>query len=150
MITAAVVDDPARRQVRRDPGTAATGRPRQGLFPPAWRALLESRWRERVGALTELSVAYYDAAECSRAAIRASNDAGLRQLMRDAVDARRALTDTEEALARLASGRFGRCEQCAAPITAAELARDPEARYCARCARRPSATTAQARAGTSR
>ena len=54
--------------------------------------------------------------------------------MQGAVAARRALFDTEEALARLSSGRYGRCEQCAGPISAARLTREPEARYCGRCA----------------
>jgi hypothetical protein len=63
----------------------------------------------------------------------------LRDLMRRAVAARRALADVDEALARLAAGRFGRCEQCAAAIPAATLARTPEERYCHRCASGPPA-----------
>jgi RNA polymerase-binding transcription factor DksA len=54
--------------------------------------------------------------------------------MRRAASARRALADTDEALARLAAGRFGRCESCAAPISSQTLRAEPEARYCARCA----------------
>jgi DnaK suppressor protein len=50
-----------------------------------------------------------------------------------AVAARRRLEDVEEALARLAAGRFGRCEQCDALIPAGLLALIPEARYCPRC-----------------
>ena len=48
---------------------------------------------------------------------------------------RRALADTEEALARLSAGRYGWCESCAGAIPAQRLAATPEARYCARCAR---------------
>ncbi len=85
--------------------------------------------------MTELSLAYHDAAA---APVRGHGpDAGgrqLRQLLSRAVDARRALADTEEALVRLTAGRFGRCEHCAQPIPAADLALTPEARYCPRCA----------------
>jgi RNA polymerase-binding transcription factor DksA len=58
----------------------------------------------------------------------------LQRLMRQATSARRALADTDEALARLATGRFGRCENCAAPIEGRTLRAEPEARYCRRCA----------------
>jgi RNA polymerase-binding transcription factor DksA len=89
--------------------------------------------------VTELSLAYHD-----RAAARVASDGPgggaqpdgqqLRRLLNRAVAARRALADTEEALVRLAAGHFGRCEHCAAPIPAAQLAMEPEARYCPRCA----------------
>src|SRR5215470_16350040 len=52
---------------------------------------------------------------------------------RRAVAARRALADTEDALARLGSGRYGICEGCAAAIPAWILVVAPEARYCLRC-----------------
>ncbi|MGE5288648.1 MAG: hypothetical protein ACM3ML_15910 [Micromonosporaceae bacterium] len=104
---------------------------------PYWRALLESRWQWRLRQLTELSLAYHDAAAARGTG--ASGGAGgagyrLRELMRRTVAARRDLADVEEALARLAAGRFGRCEQCAAAIPASTLARTPEARYCPGCA----------------
>jgi|SRR6185437_2551480 len=108
-----------------------------GLMLPAWRRLLESRWRQRLAAVTSLSLAYHEAEERSRGRLRPGDqaDAGhLTRLMRGAVTARRALFDTEEALARLSAGRYGRCEQCAGPISAARLTREPEARYCGRCA----------------
>jgi RNA polymerase-binding transcription factor DksA len=54
-------------------------------------------------------------------------------LLRRTVAARRALADTEEALGRLASGRYGLCEGCTAAIPARLLATAPDARYCARC-----------------
>jgi hypothetical protein len=95
--------------------------------------VLESRWRARLLEVTELSLAYHD-----RAAAPVLSDgpgggahAGGRQLRRLL---NRALADTEEALVRLAAGHFGRCEHCAAPIPAAQLAMEPEARYCPRCA----------------
>lgn len=102
---------------------------------PRWRVLLESRWRARLLEVTELSLAYHDAA--AGPALSDGPDAGgrqLRRLLSQAVDARRALADTEEALVRLAAGHFGRCEYCARPIPAAGLALVPEARYCPRCA----------------
>jgi len=89
---------------------------------PAWRSLLEDRWQERLSTLTELSLAYHDA-----------RSPQLKQLLREATAARRALSDTEEALARLSGGDFGRCEQCSVLIPAARLLAEPEARYCADC-----------------
>jgi RNA polymerase-binding transcription factor len=111
-------------------GTAATG-PARG---PVWRALLEAQWRARLQEVTELSLAYHEAA-----AVTATVPPGrpgeqkLRQLLRRTVAARRALADTDDALGRLASGRYGLCEGCAAPIPAWLLALAPDARFCLRC-----------------
>jgi DnaK suppressor protein len=101
---------------------------------PRWRALLEARWRDRLQLVTELSVEYHDVA--ALAAAQGAGQAGpaLQRLMQRASTARRALADTDEALARLAAGRFGRCESCAAPIPARTLRAEPEVRYCAGCA----------------
>ena len=105
---------------------------------PRWRVRLESRWRARLLEVTELSLAYHDAAAApvgSGPGDRAHEGGRqLRRLLNRAVTARRALADTEEALVRLAAGRFGQCEHCTAAIPPARLAREPEARYCARCA----------------
>jgi RNA polymerase-binding transcription factor DksA len=101
-----------------------------GLALPAWRGLLESRWQRRLAAVIRLSVAYHDASD------RLDDD----RLMREAVAARRALSDTEEALARLSAGNYGRCEQCGTAIPLAELAAEPEARYCRTCAGKGSQT----------
>ena len=105
---------------------------------PRWRVLLESRWRARLLEVTELSLAYHDAAAAPVARTGPGDgvQAGgrrLRRLLNRAVAARRALADTEEALVRLAAGQFGRCEHCAAPIPPGRLAMEPEARYCPRC-----------------
>jgi membrane protein DedA with SNARE-associated domain/RNA polymerase-binding transcription factor DksA len=111
------------------------GRP--PMFLPGWRAWLESRWRERLITVTELALAYHDAAERRGDGHQVTGqaaEAALRRLMQEAVAARRALADTEDALARLSAGRFGQCEQCAATIPAADLARSPETRYCQACA----------------
>lgn len=94
-----------------------------------WRTLLESRWNERLIAVITLSLAYTDAADRSSR----GDTRQVRRLMAEAVAARRALSDTEDALARLSAGRFGRCEQCVATIPADYLARAPETRYCPGC-----------------
>jgi RNA polymerase-binding transcription factor DksA len=98
---------------------------------PRWRAILEARWRIRLQEVTELSVAYHAAAAGTGGGIE---DKHARRLLRQAVAARQRLADTEDALGRVASGDFGRCESCAALIGAVLLAAAPESRYCARCA----------------
>jgi DnaK suppressor protein len=110
---------------------------------PRWRALLEMRWRARLQEVTELALAYHEAAAAAAASHgTGGGDAGpqmrrLLWLLRRTVISRRALADTEEALARLSAGRYGRCESCAGAIPAQRLAATPETRYCARCARGP-------------
>ncbi len=110
---------------------------------PRWRALLEMRWRARLQEVTELALAYHEAAAAAAASHgTGGGDAGpqmqrLLRLLRRTVISRRALADTEEALARLSAGRYGRCESCAGAIPAQRLAATPETRYCARCARGP-------------
>ena len=110
---------------------------------PRWRALLETRWRARLQEVTELALAYHEAAAAAAASHgTGGGDAGpqmrrLLRLLRRTVISRRALADTEEALARLSAGRYGRCESCAGAIPAQRLAATPETRYCARCARGP-------------
>lgn len=109
---------------------------------PWWRALLEARWQARLRQVTELSLAYHDAAEHARDERDSGDHAAmpqLRRLMRLAVSARRALADTEEALSRLSARRYGYCENCAAAIPHRLLALTPEARYCPRCAPEPPA-----------
>jgi DnaK suppressor protein len=98
---------------------------------PGWRALLESHWRARLERVTELSLAYHDAEE-ARAGLGTRAWSG-RPLLRQAVTERRALAEIELALARLGHGRFGRCERCGGAISAARLARTPQARYCTSC-----------------
>jgi len=96
-----------------------------------WRALLEARWQDRLHKVTELSLAFHDAG----APAQPHQSAGImRHLMRRATAARRDLAETDDALGRLAGGRFGQCEQCSEPIPPARLAAVPEDRYCPRCA----------------
>jgi DnaK suppressor protein len=107
-----------------------------GLALPAWRSLLEARWRQRLDTLTELSLAYHEAAERSGDAYNVDGlgeTPQLKWLLREATAARRVLCDTEEALVRLSDGSYGRCEQCSAAIPARELRAEPEIRYCAEC-----------------
>jgi RNA polymerase-binding transcription factor DksA len=100
---------------------------------PRWRALLEARWQARLEELTELSLAYHAAADLPDGPADEPGPREAPMLLHQAVAARRKLEDTEEALARLAAGRFGRCEQCDSPIPDGLLALIPEARYCPRC-----------------
>ena len=102
------------------------------------RALLEGCWRVRLERITELSLAYHDAAqrtgqgsnaERSRAARR------VRKLARAAASERQELAEIEAALQRISSGEYGQCEQCRAPISPALLASRPQARYCYSCGR---------------
>jgi DnaK suppressor protein len=105
---------------------------------PAWRSLLEARWQQRLITLTELSLAYHDAAERPGGGYSPDGQAETpraRRLLREATAAQRGLRDTEEALARLSDGSYGQCEQCSAPIPVAELLAEPETRYCAECVR---------------
>ena len=105
---------------------------RQGSGGPHWRAVLEARWQARVREVTELSLAYHVAA-APDAEGGGDDRPETEALLRRAVAARRKLVDVEEALGRLAAGRFGSCEQCGAPIPAGQLAAAPETRYCPRC-----------------
>jgi len=101
-----------------------------GEGAPRWRAILEERWRDRVGEITELSLAYHGAADTPRGI----DDKQARRLLRRATAARQRLADTEDALDRLAAGDFGVCEECGALIPIPLLAAAPESRYCADCA----------------
>jgi hypothetical protein len=118
---------------------AVTGPPPAALSLPHWRVALEAIWQARLLQVTELSLAFHDAEAAASAGgpgssgIPESARRGLRELMGRAVAARRALADVDEALARLEAGRFGRCEQCAAAIPEATLARAPQTRYCPAC-----------------
>jgi RNA polymerase-binding transcription factor DksA len=109
---------------------------------PRWRAMLEARWRARLQEVTELALAYHDAAATAVGrGTRSGHEARLRlrTLLRQTVASRRALADTEEALARLSAGNYGWCESCAGAISAQRLVITPETRYCARCAQEPRA-----------
>jgi RNA polymerase-binding transcription factor DksA len=130
----------------RDSHQSPAAIPSAGLGGPHWRALLEARWQARLEELTELSLAYHGAA----APDGGGDGPGEQQthaLLRRAVAARRKLADVEEALGRLASGGFGRCEQCGSAIPARLLAALPETRYCPGCDPEPARAHAAAGPG---
>jgi RNA polymerase-binding transcription factor DksA len=104
---------------------------------PYWHALLGCRWQEHQAKVTALSRncrdARRDAAEANgqdarQAALRRAN-----AMWHQAVGEWRALGEIEAALARLAAGRFGWCENCGAAIAAATLTETPQARHCPAC-----------------
>ena len=122
------------------PSPAAQARHLHPAALPRWRALLGSRWQERLGILTEFSVTYHDAQQAAtdpgnapdtRWAARRRASAALHR----AVTERLALAEIEAALARLATGRFGWCAHCGAAIAEARLAEIPQARCCPSCER---------------
>ena len=113
---------------RRSP--AAQARHLHPAALPRWRALLGIRWQERLELVTELSLAYHDGREAAadagsgpdaRWAARRMASAALHR----AAAERLTLAEIEAALARLAAGRFGWCQQCGAAITAATLIKTP-------------------------
>jgi RNA polymerase-binding transcription factor DksA len=122
------------------PSPAAQARHLHPAALPRWRALLGLRWQERLERVTEFSLAYHDARDAAADA-RAGRDAQLAARQRSsailhrAVAERLALAEIEAALARLAAGRFGWCEQCGGAIATARLAEVPQARYCPECER---------------
>ncbi|HTR90616.1 MAG TPA: TraR/DksA C4-type zinc finger protein [Trebonia sp.] len=102
-----------------------------GRSSPRWRAILEARWRARLEEVTELSLAYHAAAADVLAGVE---DPRARLLLHRAIEARQRLADTEDALGKMATGDYGRCEECGVFIADLLLAAAPEARYCADCA----------------
>ena len=116
---------------------------------PRWRGVLEARWQAALQEVTELSLAYHAAAAgdgpdgdgdgdgdgrgAGGGAGRGGDREEARRLLCRTIEARRRLADVEEALGRLAAGRFGRCEQCGSQIPPGLLALAPDRRYCPRC-----------------
>lgn len=43
------------------------------------------------------------------------------------------IQDIEEALHRMKTGEYGRCENCGKSISLARLKKDPESKYCSQC-----------------
>jgi DnaK suppressor protein len=103
---------------------------------PSWRALLRKRWQEQLDQVGELSRGCQDA---HHAAVNAGQDTRQAAWQQASAALQRAaagwlaLGEIEAALARLALGRFGWCQQCGAAMTPARLARTPQARYCPAC-----------------
>lgn len=102
-----------------------------GRTSPRWRGALEARWRARLAEVTELSLAYHAAAAD---AAPGGEGRRARVLLHRATEARQRLADTEDALGKMATGDFGRCEHCGVSIAEVLLAAAPESRYCDGCA----------------
>ena len=125
--------------------TAMPARPVERTWPRArvparaarWRRLLEDRWRDRLSQLTVTALAYHDAAGAGLGARAAAAGPGrgpsVPELLTRASAARRALADVDDALTRLAGGRYGLCEACGGVIPARRLTAVPETRYCPQC-----------------
>jgi len=117
---------------------ATEGRHLHPAALPQWRILLEFSWQERLERITQLSLAFHEAAE---AAAGGGHDPQTRltarrranRLLHRTVAARRVLADIEAAMARLAVGRFGWCELCGRAISTAKLTEMPQTTYCASC-----------------
>jgi DnaK suppressor protein len=105
---------------------------------PRWRELLGNQWQERLERITELSLAYHSAEEDAadaRNSLTARHAARQQaaQIRHRTVQQRQLLAEIEAALSRLATGRFGWCEQCSGPIGTARLSTKSHTRYCAVC-----------------
>jgi RNA polymerase-binding transcription factor DksA len=133
---------PTLSTAQRSPATQGRSPATQGrhLHPaalPQWRTLLESHWQQRLERITALSLAFHEAAEAAVAAPAGTVHRAARhranRLLHRTVAERRALADIEAALARLAIGRFGWCEQCGGIIAITRLTESPQVRYCALC-----------------
>jgi RNA polymerase-binding transcription factor DksA len=126
----------SRTAVPRTP--AEQGRHLHPAALPRWREMLGGQWQERLERITELSLAYHGAEE-DAADIRNSLSARhaarqqAAQIRRRTVQQRHLLAEVEAALSRLATGRFGWCEQCSGPIDTARLTAESHTRYCAAC-----------------
>jgi DnaK suppressor protein len=130
-ISAAVLFRAAHGKTTEIPGGGgAMRRQDDGPTSPRWRGVLEARWRARLEEVTELSVAYHAAAADMLAGVE---DPRARLLLHRATEARQRLADTEDALGKMATGDFGRCEHCGVFIAEVLLAAVPESRYCTSC-----------------
>lgn len=133
-------------------GASGVGPRRRGLARR--RAVLEARWRETLERVTDLSVAYHDAAATRLRGAPAWSQSGfppagrgnedVSRLAQRVVAERQALAEIEAALDRIATGDYGRCEQCHRAISAGLLTAQPEARFCSACSRRCSHVVAYA------
>jgi DnaK suppressor protein len=127
---------PPHAVARRSPATEA-----RHLHPaalPHWRGLLGSLRQQRLERATGLWLACRDARDAVADASGGPDSAQAAwqrasAMWHRAVAEWRALGEIEEALSRLATGRFGWCQQCGAAIAAGRLTEMPQARYCPSC-----------------
>ena len=93
-------------------------------------ALLEDQWRRQVADIVALS----DDLPTSLAERNDASRRGDLQVTTRLIDAaRQQLEETEEALARLDAGTYGRCVHCQEAIAPQRLEVLPAARYCVTC-----------------
>jgi DnaK suppressor protein len=90
------------------------------------RNSLVEQLQRNTDQLAELTV-------CSRQPHRGTADDTLPALI---AAARRAVSDTAQALRRMAEGSYGTCERCTADIPLQRLEILPHARFCVPCQRR--------------
>lgn len=106
---------------------------------PRWRDRLERLWVRQVRHITELSLAFHDAAAAGDGAgnrkLANAQTRRLQGIMARTASARRALAEIEAALARVDTATFGKCELCGGRLDAARLEATPQARYCRDCNR---------------
>jgi DnaK suppressor protein len=88
------------------------------------RQSLERTWRAQVADLTKLSLRLHDGLPANAE----------QALMDELATARHALRETEAALDRLETDRYGSCEACRTTIPWERLEALPHGRFCVRCA----------------
>ncbi len=140
------VPDPA------SPGSAPAG-------ADGWRELLDEQWSHHLAEYTRLSIELHEADEPALGrrdqlgrpgqpaaeepdddvADVASRVASHRHVARLVSAERHALAEVEAALARLAAGEHGVCQQCGDTIAPQRLEILPQTRFCASCRRASSA-----------
>lgn len=128
------------------------------LGPDGWRELLDEQWSHHLAEYTRLSIELHEAdqpvdgdrrrsdlsARSGRAAAEEPDDdvadvasrvASHRHVARLVSAERHALAEVEAALARLAAGDHGLCQQCGDTIAPQRLEILPQTRFCASCRR---------------
>lgn len=100
--------------------------PDLALRLPEFHAALEQQRQFRLEQLRELAAA----ATSSSPTVDDAHDQ-VSEILR--ISAATALTEVEDALARLRAGKYGSCERCATRICHDRLEILPMSRYCMRC-----------------
>jgi DnaK suppressor protein len=119
-------------------GPAAEARHLHPAALPHWRGLLASLRQQRLERAAGLWLACRDARDAVADASGGPDSAQAAwqrasAMWHRAVVEWRALGEIEEALSRLATGRYGWCQQCGAAIAAGWLTEMPQTRYCPAC-----------------
>ena len=99
---------------------------------PYYRELLDAQWREQIALITELSLETLSP-HFGDSSIRETSPENLLEANRLLADVRLQLQETEAALARIDSGRYGNCETCNRRIDTHRLDVLPATRYCLGC-----------------